>query len=521
MLFALVLAFSGFVACQQPAPERRDVVLGIAGEPAAVMSDDPSARVLQAAITESLVRRDRDGELVTRLARDVPTLANGGLRVVVDDATPQGRLVATYELRPDARWQDGEPIVASDVLFAFDADRSAPAGSERRWMADRVERIEVQGDRRVRFFYRAGERWDLYALAPRVLPSHLLAGASPERRAAYDREPMHAGPFAVAAWIRGYGMTLSAFPGYVGGPAALGRIEVRFYPDRGAVVDALRRGDVDLAPSPAIEADLARTLDRFADGTRLQAYYTAATAVEMLRIGRRPLLADERVRAALLVAIDRRGIVDGVLAGKARVPRSYLLPPHWAANEPLPVPRFDRDEARAALIAAGFRPGNLGILEKDGERMVVTLQVATGSGARIEAGRRVASDLAAVGIATNVHERPLADVRAQIERGDFDLALVPEDAADAQQASERYRGWIGPWFDVLIDAAAGATERTDKRLVFTELQRVWAQALPAIPLYQTLLVDVAPRALDGIQPSPYGDALTWNASRWRFAANVN
>jgi peptide/nickel transport system substrate-binding protein len=388
-------------------------------------------------------------------------------------------------------------------------------------MAERVERVEIVDERRVRFVYRAGERWDLYPLAPRVLPAHLLANASTEKRAAYDREPMHAGPFAVAAWIRGFGMTLSAFPGYVGGAAQLGRIEVRFYPDRGSVVDALRRGEVDIAPSPSVEADLVRILDRFAEGARLQTHYTAATAVEMLRIGRRPLLGDERVRAALLVSIDRRAIVDSLFAGKPRVPRSYLLPPHWAASEPLPVPRFDRDAARALLAAAGFRPGNLGILERSGERMVLTLQVATGSQARVEVGRRVASDLAAAGIATNVHERPVADVRALLASGDFDLALLPEDSADAQQASEGYRGWIGPWFDLLIDAAAGTTERADKRLIYAELQRLWAGALPGIPLYQELVVDVAPRTLDGIQPSPYGDPLTWNASRWRFVTDLN
>ena len=45
--------------------------------------------------------------------------------------------------------------------------------------------------------------------------------------------------------------------------------------------------------------------------------------------------------------------------------------------------------------------------------------------------------------------------------------------------------------------------------------------LPGIPLYQELRVDVAPRALEGVQPSPNDDPLTWNAFQWRFAANVN
>ncbi|HKY51823.1 MAG TPA: ABC transporter substrate-binding protein [Candidatus Limnocylindria bacterium] len=510
------------VACAPTPPTRRDVVIGVAGEPQAILSDEPSAQILQSAVTESLVRRDPDGGLVPRLATEVPTLANGGTRIVIDAATPEGRLVATFELRADARWQDGEPITAEDVTFAFEDDRAAAPGTLRRWMAERVERVERVDGRTVRFTYRAGERWELYPLAARVLPSHLLANASAERRARYDREPMHAGPFAVAAWIPGFGMTLSAFPRYVRGVPGLGRIEVRFYGDRGALVDALRRGEVDVAGAPAVEADLARTLDRFADGPRLQALYKAANAIGMLRFGTKgTLFADLRVRQAVELTVDRRALVETVFAGRARVPRSYLVPPQWAATEPLEPPRLDREGARALLAAAGFRRGNLGVLERGADRMTVTLQVATGSQARIDAGRRLSGDLATVGIAATVLERSLGDVLEAVDRGEFDLALIPERTDDPQLASDRYRGLAGPWFDVLLGAAAAAPERADKRTLFGELQRVWGEALPGIPLYQELVVNVAPRALEGIQPSPNGDPLTWNAGEWRFAANVN
>lgn len=498
------------------------MVLGIAGEPRAILSDEPSAEVLQAAVTEALVRRDPDGGFVARLATEVPTLANGGARIVSDALTPAGRLVATFELRDEARWQDGEPITANDVRFAFDDDRAAPQGTARRWMADRVERVERIDDRTVRFTYRAGERWELYPLVARVLPTHVLATASPEKRAQYAREPMHAGPFAVAAWVPGFGMTLSSFPRYVAGAPALGRIEVRFYGDRGSVVDALRRGEVDIAGAPAVEADLARTLDRFADGPRLQALYKAANAVGMLRFGTKgTVFTDLRVRQAVELTLDRRALVETVFAGRARVPRSYLVAPLWAASEPLEPPRVDRDGARALLAAAGFRAGNLGVLERGGERMTVTLQVATGSQARIEAGRRLSGDLATVGIAATVLERAPSDVMDAVTRGEFDLALVAERTDDPQLASDRYRGLAGPWFDVVLAAAAAAPERVDKRTLYGELQRLWAVALPGIPLYQELVVNVAPRGLDGIQPSPNGDPLTWNAGVWRFAANVN
>ena len=148
--------------------------------------------------------------------------------------------------------------------------------------------------------------------------------------------------------------------------------------------------------------------------------------------------------------------------------------------------------------------------------MTVTLQVATGSQARIDAGRRLSGDLAAVGIAATVLERSPSDVLEAVTRGEFDLALVSERTDDPQLASERYTGVVGPWFDVLLSAAAAAPERVDKRALYAEMQELWAASLPGIPMYQELMVDVAPRNLDGIQPSPNGDPLTWNARDWRF-----
>jgi ABC-type transport system substrate-binding protein len=216
------------------------------------------------------------------------------------------------------------------------------------------------------------------------------------------------------------------------------------------------------------------------------------------------------------LALDRRALVETIFAGRARVPRSYLVAPLWAATEPLEPPRLDREGARAMLAAAGFRTGRLGILERGAERMTVTLQVATGSQARIDAGRRLSGDLAAVGIAATVLERPPAEVLDAVTRGEFDLALVSERTDDPQLSSERYKGVAGPWFDVLLSAAAAAPESVDKRALYADMQQLWAEALPGLPLYQELSVDVAPRNLEGIQPSPNGDPLTWNARDWRF-----
>jgi peptide/nickel transport system substrate-binding protein len=487
------------------------------GEPRTVFDDDASARFVAAAITETLVRRDARDELVPRLAENVPRMENGGARFVTDDpAAPDGRLVATFRLR-DAKWQDGAPITAADVRFAWEQDRVAPAGTVVRWTADRIADVEVLSLRDVRVLYRNGERWDDYALAPRVAPSHRLAQASADQLAAYAREPVHAGPFAIAAWLPG-SITLSAFKDYVLGSPKLGRLEVQFFPNRAAALQALLRGDIDLAPWPVLEADLARTLDRFADGARLLAHYVPAEALALVRFGPDPRrFGDPAVRKAVELAIDRQSIVDDVFVGRARVPRTYLVPPHWAAIEDTRAAGPDRDRARALLADAGFVKGQFGILERAGERMTVTLQIAAGSPARTDVARRVAADLAAIGIAAEVRERAAAELAADVRSGRFDLAITSDGASDPQRASEQWKGVVDPWFDVLAQIATRAADRNEKRPVYAEMQRLWTSSLPALPLYQELRVDVAPRTLANVQPAPSGAALTWNAYQWSFA----
>ena len=509
---ALVLA----VACSTTPPARRDVVVGLVGEPHAVFDDDPSARFIASAVTETLVRRDEHDELVARLAESVPTFENSGLRLVTNDPdAPEGRLVAAFRLR-DARWQDGEPITAADVRFAWQQDAAASTGTSARWTAERITDIQVISQRDLRVLYRNGERWDDYALGPRVMPSHRLAQATTEQRAAYAREPVHAGAFAIAAWLPG-SVTLSAFKDYVLGAPKLGRIEIQFFPTRSAALQALLRGDIDVAPSPVLEADLARTLDRFADGTRLLAHYVPTEALTVLRFGPdAQRFGDPQVREAIALTIDRQSIVDDVFVGRARVPRTYLVPPQWAAAEDVPPARPDVGRARALLANAGFTKGQFGILERGGERLTVTVGVAAGSSARADVARRVAADLATIGVAADVRERPVSDLMGDVTAGRFDLVVTSEEAADPQLASEKWQGLVDPWFDALAELAARGSDRTEKRVVYGEMQRIWTTALPALPLYQELRIDVAPATLSGVQPPPSGAALSWNVWQWSF-----
>lgn len=491
-----------------PAAGARPVVLGIVGEPASLLDEDPVSAVVADLVMEPVVRRTPTEDLEPRLAASVPSFASGDLEVVADEGAPTGRLVATFRLRDGLRWQDGAPLTASDVRFAFEVDRGAAVGTVARTHADRMEWIDVLDPRTFRVAYRAGERWDRSALGPRALPRHLLEGAGPDARARYASRPVHAGPYRIAD--RGPGtIVLDAFTAYVAGAPSIPRIVVRSFSDRSTLLVALRAGDVDLAPFPGFDADLYATLDRtLADRVR----YTPAQSVAMLRIGGR--LAEPAVRRAVALAVDRGRIARSVFGGRARVPGSYLVAPLWAATDLLATPRVDLGAARALLGSAGYRRGNLGIAERGAERLVVPLLVPP-SPALAEAARGVAADLAALGIAAEITRLPGPEVDQRVARGDYDLAVVLETADDPLVATDRYRGAVSPWFDVLAVAAREVGERAEKRVLYLEAQRLWSEEVVALPLYQALKVDILSARVEGVRPPSHAAPLTWNAGEWR------
>ncbi len=515
----LVAVLAGVIvllsACA-PAPTapatRGPLVIGIVGDPASLLEDDGVGSVIAALVTEPIVRLTATDELEPRLVVSIPSFANGDLRIVQDASAPTGRLVATFHLREGLRWQDGAPITADDVRFAFDQDRVAAVGTQTRTRADRIERIDVVDPHTFRVAYRAGERWDQWALGPRILPRHLLEGANAQALARYASMPVGAGPYRIVSRAPGR-IDLEAFPGYVGGRPSIERIVVRSFTDRSSLLIALRSGEVDVAPYPDFDADLYATLDRSLDAKTQQVLYTPAEMVAMLRFGGR--LDEPAIRRAISLAVDRERIARTVFGGRARIPDSYLVAPLWAATDVPAQPRVDVAAARELLLGAGFHAGNFGIMERGAERLVVSLLVPP-SPALEDAARGVASDLAAIGIAADVTQLAETEVERRVTQRDFDLALVLEPADDPLVATARYRGLVSPWFDVLAQAAREASDRQEKKVLYLECQRLWSEAAVALPLYQALKVDVVPARLQDVHAASHGAPITWNAGEWRL-----
>ena len=531
------------------------VVIALREEPetlVAPLASSAEALTVIGAMSDGLVVEDEKGDLEPRLAERVPTLENGDAVVA---RMPDGRVALTvrFRLRDGARWHDGSPVRPQDVRFGWLLLSNREAKAVQYSAAARIQDVRALDERTVEVLYKAGELDPRFALCCNafVLPEGSLREVSPAKLAesAFARSPVYAGPFLLKERQGNVSLTLERSPSYVLGPARLRTVVFVFRPDPDALLSDLGAHRVDLATAGLFGPDRAGALSTI-EPRGVRAIYTPALALEHLDFNLRdpadlakphPILGDRAVRVGLAAALDRAKLARNATAGRVGPPASYLVPPSWAASDPSGVTTYPFDVAAAErmLDAAGWKRGPDSIRAHDGRRLVLRMLVASGNPLREQSAQQVVSDLARVGVEVVSEGVPMTNLtsgtgRGALAAGQFDLALyawvgdrdphgwslvyqraqVPTAANG--YAGQNFPGWSDERFSRLADEAAESLERESRRQRYLEMQWIWTAALPALPLYQRVQVDVADARLRELRPQPARQPITWNVARWSF-----
>ena len=171
------------------AAEPKRITAGIMGNPHTlynklnISNGVPGIDALQDLVGANLAIVDPDGQLRPWLAQEVPTIENGLWKL-----SPDGRMETTWKIKPNARWHDGAPFTAEDVLFSARLARDRELPQFRNPDYDLVEAIDAPDPYTVivrwRQPYFAGDQpFD----AP--LPVHILQEASVTEKADFVNLP--------------------------------------------------------------------------------------------------------------------------------------------------------------------------------------------------------------------------------------------------------------------------------------------------------------------------------------------
>jgi peptide/nickel transport system substrate-binding protein len=276
----------------------------------------------------------RDFVIESLMARglDEPFTLYGLIAETVE--VPEDRSSITFHLNPKARFSDGKPITADDVLFSFNLLKDKGRPNHRTYFAKVVKSERLSG-RDVRFtFESAGDREIplILGLLP-VLPKHLI---NPDTYEDTSLEaPIGSGPYRVGKIDPGRSITFERDPNYWGKdlPVNRGRFnfdQIRFdYFREGSVMfEAFKTGQVDLWA----EDDPRRWANGYdfpavKDGRVVKRAFDIGLPAGMTALvfnTRRKVFADTRVREALIYLFDFEWINRTLYAGLYSRTQSYF-----------------------------------------------------------------------------------------------------------------------------------------------------------------------------------------------------
>jgi peptide/nickel transport system substrate-binding protein len=276
----------------------------------------------------------RDFVIESLMARglDEPFTLYGLIAETVE--LPEDRGSITFHLNPKARFSDGKPITADDVLFSFNLLKEKGRPNHRTYFA-KVVKSERLSDRDVRFTFESGGDREIpliLGLLP-VLPKHLI---NPDTYEDTSLEaPIGSGPYRVGKIDPGRSITFERDPNYWGKdlPVNRGRFnfdQIRFdYFREGSVMfEAFKTGQVDLWA----EDDPRRWANGYdfpavKDGRVVKRAFDIGLPAGMTALvfnTRRKVFADARVREALIYLFDFEWINRTLYAGLYSRTQSYF-----------------------------------------------------------------------------------------------------------------------------------------------------------------------------------------------------
>jgi peptide/nickel transport system substrate-binding protein len=547
-------ASAGPGASASPPPAGRPYREGLVGRATSVSpltAHSQADRDLVALVFSGLVRNGPDGMLVPDLARQWTVDSTGA--------------IWTFDLRADARWQDGEPVTAEDVAFTIrtlqDPSYSGPAAGS--WQDVTVKTV---GPRTVVFTLSTPLGGFLQAATQPIAPAHILARVPPDQLATdpFNRQPIGSGPFALVR-LSATGAELRPAAPLIqvaepepsatmpvidslttpaptpttrptGPTPYLAGIDFRFYDDAEALAAAYRRGDLDAASGlpAAMVSDLAS-----ATGSRILRYPGSTLTAVLLNL--RPgvhVFATAAVRTALLQAINRPALIDrafAMAAGAASglIPSSSVLFDASAAGSVA----YDPTAAQKALKAAGWtkvanawrrptfkKPFTFDLLSPD----------EASNPAAWAAAEAVAGDWKRIGLQVrHVGLPPGEFVSGRLAKGTFTVAVadvtvgLDPDLYPLLASSQTLTGGsniIGlqdPALDKLLVAARKPGTAEARAAAYSALQAQLAKGRYVLPLAFADESIVIRDTVSGPVPRQVADPSDrfWDVLTWRLAAD--
>ena len=476
-----------------------------------------------------LTAKDVYGQMVNEhvfeglIERDFDTLEWKGGLARAWEVSPDGKVI-TFHLDPRAKFSDGKPVTADDVVFTYrtivnpEIDCRAYAS----YFED-CERCEKVDDRTVRFVWKKVYFKSLETSNIAVLPKHVYEFTDPRKFNDINDQLVGTGPYTFQEWKTGQHIVLVRNAAYWRQPCAFDRITFRFILEEQAEVQALLGDELDdLAVSPEWWVKLKSRPD-VTERFQMLRYTAPGTGYRYIAWNNaRPLFADKRVRRAMTHLVWREKFLQYMRYGIGTVTSG----PFWIKSRQCdpdirPWP-YDRQEALRLLKEAGWedRNGDGWLENADGQRFEFEFSAVAGNQEVRDEARVMGEELRRVGIDMHVRAYEWSVFVTKLDNRDYDSIMlgwagggVEEDPFQIWHSSQRadrgsnHVGFVNPEADRLMEEARATLDEKKRNGLFHRFHRILHEDQPYTFMWQGETLRLLAPRLKGVQVHALG--LDW------------
>ncbi len=469
--------------------------------------------------------------------RDVNRLLFSGLIQFDDRGNPTGDLAESFgasqdgtiynvQLRPDLKWHDGQPLTGDDVVFTVELMRNAgdvlPQDLQDMW-----KKVQVISDGKqiVQFSLPEAFAPFLDYLNFAILPKHLLEGKTIDEIIDdnFNMAPVGSGPYRFERLIvegeEIKGVVLTAFDGYYGKAPYLEQVVFRYFPDSFSAYAAYKDGLVQgiSQVTPDVLEDVLKDPDLSLYTSRLP---QLTMVLFNLKEGQTPFFQDADVRKALLMGLNRRNMIRDVLQGQAAVADGVIFPGTWAYYDGIAPVDYDPTGAADLLKNAGYvlPAENEAVRKKDDVSLSFTL-IFPDDDIHRQLAEAIQADWGKLNVSVNLEALPYEQLiydrleprEYQAALIDLNLALTPDpdpypfwDQVQAE-TGQNYSQWDNRVVSEYLEQARVTIDQTERARLYRNFQVLFANEMPALPLYYPMYSFAVDRAVRGVTVGPLFD----------------
>ena len=453
-----------------------------------------------------------------------------GPRLAESWETNEAQDKITYHLNENAKWQDGEPVTAEDVVYSAQVASSSEysylrrirmqyvAGTDETGCETGTDSIEVAAldDHTVEFTLKTPmDPAIIYALVNRdffIMPKHLLDSISDADLVndAFWQKPIGSGPCIFDSMESGVSIEFKANKDYYLGAPDFDRLVFKKVQSTN-LLSGLMSGDIDVLSGnsqiPLADWETAKNTQ----GIVTKSVPTFAYQYMAMNTARDYLTED--VRHAISLAINRQVIVDQLLQGEARIAIGPLAEDHPYFDEKLLPIEYDPEKAKSMLEAAGW----------DSNRELQVL-VSTGNEVREKSAILIQQDLQKIGIKTKIQTLDFPTLLTNARNGDYDLCFIGSSGSvDPSESVPNVTAGYMNNFAQLSDPTlgqigeSGAKEITfeTRKKVYDQYQEELFKQMPMAFLYHTNDLFAYNEKLENVREGAIDYNINKNVWEWK------